>query len=74
MIINLNNEDQPGSHWVALKKNKQCAKYYDSFGNLRPPIEVMNYLKGCVILYNYNRDQKMNTEICGHLCLKFLCQ
>lgn len=74
LIINLDSDDGPGTHWVALRKTGLQVKYYDSFGNLKPPLEVIKYLKNCVILYNYNREQNYNTEICGHLCLKFLCE
>lgn len=66
-VINLDN----GTHWVAYIKNKNIVKYFDSFGNLRPPIEVVKYL-GENIQYNYNNCQNFNTFICGHLCLKFL--
>lgn len=72
-VINLDNENGPGSHWVAYIKHKNIVKYYDSFGNLRPPIEVVRYL-GEKIHYNYNRCQDFNTYICGHLCLKFLIE
>lgn len=72
-VINLDNESGPGTHWVAYIKNKSIIKYFDSFGNLRPPIEIVRYL-GKNINYNYNNYQNFNTFICGHLCLKFLIE
>lgn len=74
LIVNLDNDDGPGTHWVALRKNGLQVKYYDSYGNLKPPLEIIKYLKNCIIFYNYVRDQNYNTEICGHLCLKFLSE
>lgn len=72
-IINLDDKTGPGSHWVAYKKIGKIVKYYDSFGDLRPPIEVLHYFRNTnKIYYNYARDQNFNTNICGHLCLDFL--
>lgn len=72
-IVNLNRSFQPGSHWVAyfVNKDKKQILYFDSYGNLRPPKEIVKYL-GSNIQYNYDRYQKDNSVICGHLCLKFL--
>lgn len=71
-IINLDITSGPGTHWVAYKKIGNKVLYYDSFGNLPPPVELQNYLIGCEIKYNYDRHQNFNTTNCGHLCLKFL--
>lgn len=61
-----------GSHWVALAKCHNTAYYFDSFGNLPPPLEIIEYLKGVNIYYNIKRYQSYGSNICGHLCLKFL--
>lgn len=71
-IVNLDNSDGIGTHWVAYKKNNKQVMYYDPFGDLRPPIEIAKYFKTCDIFYNFEREQAYNTYICGHLCLKFL--
>lgn len=71
-VINLDVMSGYGTHWVAYKKHYNKVFYFDSFGDLRPPQEVEKYFHGCVIKYNYVREQKFNTIICGHLCLKFL--
>lgn len=71
-IVNLDDQRGPGTHWVAYKKRGKTVYYYDSFGDLRPPNELVNYFKGCEIFYNYNREQAYDTYVCGHLCLKFL--
>lgn len=70
-IINLDNQIGSGTHWVAYYKNFNTIKYFDSFGDLRPPKEVLSYL-GNNITYNYDTCQKINTFNCGHLCLNFL--
>jgi len=71
-IVNLDTENGVGTHWVAYKKIGNKIEYYDSFGNLPPPLEVQKYFHGCEINFNYSREQKYNTTNCGHLCLKFL--
>lgn len=70
-IINLDISSGPGTHWVAYKKNGNIIEYFDSFGNLQPPREVINYL-GDNVTYNYTPHQNFDTVICGHLCLEFL--
>lgn len=75
-IINLDDDIGRGTHWVAYKKRHTKVKYFDSYGDLRPPIEVERYLlsnrAGDVIEYNYKRYQDIDSINCGHLCLLFL--
>lgn len=72
-IINLDTSEGVGSHWVAFFKNRNTLKYFDSFGNLRPPTEVLDHFKVCkTIVYNHDQFQTYNETNCGHLCLKFL--
>lgn len=72
-IINLDEFKGSGTHWVCYYKKNNCVYYFDSYGNLRPPLELINYLGSRVkILYNYKRHQNYDTIICGHLCIRFL--
>ena len=71
-VVNLDDRNGPGTHWVAYKKVGKNVQYFDSFGNLQPPRELIDYLKGCNIVYNYERRQKFNSVLCGHHCLFFL--
>lgn len=72
-ILNHDSVKSVGTHWTALAKINDRAWYFDSFGNLMPPIEVKVYLGTNVeLMFNYNRYQKFNTFICGQLCLNFL--
>lgn len=72
-IINLDSNHGSGTHWVAYHKNKNHIEYFDSFGNLQPPKELIKYL-GKNIHYNYTQEQIYGTYNCGHLCLNFLFQ
>lgn len=76
-IINLDDETGPGTHWTAYKKIKNFVIYFDSYGNLKPPLKVIQYFQSnepCEILYNHQAVQFMKKRDfhCGHLCLSFL--
>jgi hypothetical protein len=71
-VVNLDFEKNNGTHWVGYRKIGKLIRYYDSFGNIRPPLQLEKYFKGCDIEYNYKQEQAYNTFNCGHLCLKFL--
>lgn len=72
-ILNHDSSHSNGTHWSALAKNFNIAFYFDSFGKLAPPLEVIDYLGNSVNLYyNVTKYQNFGSSICGHLCLKFL--
>ena len=75
-IVNLDDYVGRGSHWTSYIKKYNYVKYFDSMGNLKPPIEVIKYLKTDPrvkdIYYNSSRYQSVNSLNCGHLCLMFL--
>lgn len=74
-VINLDDDIGPGTHWVAYNKEQNDVIYFDSYGDLKPPIELRSYLgSDCRIFYNYKRYQSFGTFICGHLCLEFLLE
>ena len=75
-VVNLNTTAEQGSHWVCYFKDKKRRIYFDSFGQITP-IEVQKYLKTKdeynssepVIQRNTDIVQRVNTHVCGHLCL-----
>lgn len=74
-IVNLDVNEGEGTHWVSYKKDHATAFYFDSFGNLRPPCELIRYLTSagpCTIHYNHDRLQAFDAYNCGHLVLQFL--
>lgn len=73
-ILNHGSSKSNGTHWTALAKKFNTVFYFDSFGKLAPPLEVLDYLGDDVNLYyNAKKYQDYGTTICGHLCLRFLC-
>lgn len=73
VIINLDDKNGRGTHWTCYRKNGKSVRYFNSFGNLKPPAELIQYMNNNEIKYNYKIYQEFNTVNCGHLCLKFLC-
>lgn len=73
-VVNLDSSDKPGTHWVAYAKTNNKCEYFDSYGDLRPPLELVRYLRNVNICYNFNQYQSYDTSNCGHLCIKFLRQ
>lgn len=73
-IVNLDSADGPGTHWVAYAKRGNRVVYFDSFGNLQPPKELVQYFGKFVTKIEFNRTsyQNYNQSICGQLCLQFL--
>lgn len=72
-ILNHGSSSTDGTHWTALAKINNTAFYFDSFGKLPPPFEVIEYLGSDIhLFYNSKKYQKYGTVICGHLCLRFL--
>ena len=72
-IVNLNNSDKPGSHWICFYLNNGVAYYFDSFG-VSPPLEVLKFIKRYTrrIYINDKTIQKLNSGGCGLYCLMFL--
>lgn len=72
-ILNQASEQTDGSHWCCLVKVYNKSYYFDSFGKLPPPLEIIDYLDNDTQLYyNAKKYQRFDSNICGHLCLKFL--
>lgn len=71
-IVNLDSHKNEGTHWVAYVKLNDYCEYFNSYGDLKPPIELIKYWNCKNIFYNYNNYQRFNTVNCGHLCLKYL--
>lgn len=75
-IVNLDNSNGFGTHWVAYAKIKYEIYYFDSFGCLPPTKTLIKYFNGSdksvKIYYNQNRHQDYGDVTCGKFCLRFL--
>lgn len=71
-VVNLDQNIGPGTHWVAYRKMRDRIIYFDSFGNLPPPRELLHYFRNYDVYYNFSAFQSYNTTYCGQLCIQFL--
>ena len=73
-IVNLDDATGPGTHWIAYAKRNNRVVYFDSFGNLRPPKELVRYFGNDAMTIEYNRTsyQTYDQSFCGQMCLRFL--
>ena len=51
-IVNLDDSHRPGTHWCAYRNKRYHVTYFDTFGNLRPPSELIDYLGAGVLIHN----------------------
>jgi hypothetical protein len=65
MIVNLDNSDEPGSHWMACVRDTNGVLVYDSFGR-NIPLFVNQ------INTESDQEQHIQEENCGQRCLAFL--
>lgn len=72
-IINLDSILSSGTHWTCYFKRGNHVVYFDSYGDARPPKELVKYLNATNLEYNTDRIQLYSDPpICGHLCLEVL--
>ena len=69
-IINLDEHDEPGSHWIAMVKHNNDLLVYDSFG--RKTTDILPNFNKEVIDTDYDAEQQINEDNCGARCVAFL--
>ena len=72
IIINLQNSNQPGSHWIALKRVNNTIFVFDSFGIGYLPIGIFKVFKNFKIITNIYRIQDISSNLCGMFCVLFI--
>jgi hypothetical protein len=86
-VFNLDEHDEPGSHWVSLfvnlNKSKPIIYYFDSVGDTPPQqiIKLIDNIKAqgkksnIDFVYNYNKQQhQTSTTECGMYTLYFIIE
>ena len=69
IIINLNNSNEPGSHWITLKRVKNTIFVFDSFGIGYLPMTIFKVYKNFKIITNIYRIQHISSNLCGMFCV-----
>jgi hypothetical protein len=70
LVLNIDDDKNPGTHWVALFIKNDVSMYFDSFG-FDPPEEIKEYCKE-KLYSNTFKIQLPDEEICGHYCIFML--
>ena len=71
-VINLDDKNSKGTHWVSLFIYKNLAIYFDSFGIEYIPQEVINKIEDKSITHNIFRIQDNESIMCGFYCIAFI--
>ena len=71
-IINLNEYHDIGTHWVVLYVNNKIVTYFDSFGVVHIPKEIMKFIVRKKIIINIYRIQAYDSIMCGYFCNGFI--
>lgn len=80
MVLNTDNHNKDGQHWVCVHVNSDSWIFYDTFGRSPTDISfpkdfrrVLKRLgKGKRLTYNPNLVQELDSNCCGYYCLYFL--
>ena len=71
-VINFDDKQSKGTHWVPLFINKNTAGYFDSVGIEYIPQEVSSKIKDKSLARNIPRIQSDNSVMCGFYCIAFI--
>ena len=72
MIINLQDSNQSGSIWIALKRVNNTIFVFDSFGIGYIPMDIFKIYKNCKIITNIYRIQDISSNLCGMFCILYI--
>ena len=70
-IINTDNHDEPGKHWLVVYNDHGQIEYFDSFG--RPPLDKrLKSFLGNNYKYNATELQQLFSNACGFYCVYYI--
>ena len=71
-IINLQNSDKTGSHWVSYKKIGNKIFYFDSYAVSFISDIIKNQYPNHKFICNIYRIQSIDSNQCGRYCILFI--
>ena len=71
-IINLDEDESIGTHWIALYVNDNNVTYFDSFGVEHIPNEIKKIIGNKNVVTNIYRRQGNDSIICWYFCIGFI--
>ena len=70
-VINLDEYENTGTHWIALFVKPKYTVYFDSFGIEHIPKEINKFIRND-IKSNIVRIQAYDSIMCGYYCIEFI--
>ena len=71
-VLNLDEYEDIGTHWIALFCKKNEVIYFDSFGVEHIPEEIKEFIGNRNIKANIFRVQTYKSIMCGYFCIGFI--
>ena len=71
-VLNLNEYENTGTHWVSLFAKPKYAVYFDSFGVEHIPKEINKFISNKKINASMFRIQAYDSIMCGYFCIEFI--
>ena len=71
-VINLNDYENIGTHWISLFVKANKVIYFDSFGIEHIPKEINKFINNNNIESNIFRIQSYDSIMCGYFCIEFI--
>ena len=71
-VINLDEYENMGTHWVALFVKPKYTVYFDSFGIEHIPKEIKHTIGNKEIKANIFTIQAYDSIMCGYYCIEFI--
>ena len=71
-LINLDEYESIGTHWIALHVNVKNVTYFNSFGVEHNPKEIKKFNRNKNIVANIYRIQAYYSKMCEYFCIGFI--
>ena len=71
-VINLDEYEEVGTHWIALFCSRSEIAYFDSFGVEHVPEEIKEFIGNKNIITSIFRVQANTSIIGGYFCIGFI--
>ena len=71
-VINLDEYENTGTHWVSLFVKPKYTVYFDSFVVEHIPKEINKFIRSKEIKSNIFRIQGYDSIMCGYFCIEFI--
>ena len=71
-VINLDEYENTGTHWIALFVKTNGAIYFDCFGIEHIPNKIKKIIDNNNIKSNIFRIQAYDSIMCGYYCIEFI--